>query len=370
MPTPKKTLNIAMIGDGFIGKAHSNAFHQVGRFFEVPYALNLKLVCARDRGKLESFAQQWSWQETTNDWRQAIDRKDIDVVDIAVPNALHAPIALAAAGAGKIVWCEKPLAASLREAREMAAAVGRRPNLVWFNYRRAPAVAFAKQIIEQGKLGEPYHYRAYYFNQSGTDPSKGKTWRYKKDEAGSGAIGDLLSHSLDTAFYLNGGIASLSATKHTFMPGREVDDAVSVMARFTNGSLGSFEASRFGVGRRNGNGFEFYGSRGSLSFDLEEMNRLRFFDVTEVSALQAWRDILVTGPDHPYSANFWKPGHIVGYEHTFIATLGDFLQKLAKNEAFSPDFQDATKVQAVLEAVELSSQTGVWTAIPELGSRG
>ena len=359
----KKQLNIAMIGSGSIARAHSNAFHQVGHFFDVPYSLNLKVICGRDQTKLESFARQWGWAETASDWREVVQRKDIEVVDIAVPNSLHGPITLAAAKAGKMIFCEKPLALSVAEAQSMAAAARAIPNLVWFNYRRVPAVAFAKQLISEGKLGEIYHYRSYYFNQSGVDPAKGQTWRYRRGEAGSGAIGDLLSHSIDMATYLNGEIAELSATKHTFIPGREVDDAVSVMARFANTSLGSFEASRFGVGWRNGNGFEMYGSRGSLAFDLEDMNRLRFYDATEPPNLQAYRNILVTGPDQPYSANFWKPGHLVGYEHTFIATLGDFLQALAKNEPFHPNFDDGVRTQAVLDSVEASAGSKSWVRL-------
>ena len=356
----RKQLNVAMIGSGSIARAHSNAFHQVGHFFETPYSLNLKVVWGRNQPKLEAFARQWGWAETATDWENVVGRKDIDVVDIAVPNALHAPIALAAAKAGKMVFCEKPLAVSLAEAQKMVAAARGVPNLVWFNYRRVPAVAFAKQLIDEGKLGQAYHYRAYYFNQSGADPTKGQTWRYHQSEAGSGAIGDLLSHSVDMAIYLNGEIAELSAMKHTFIPGRDVDDAVMVMARFVNGSLGSFEASRFGVGRRNGNGFEIYAATGSLGFDLEEMNRLRFYDASDPLNLQADRNILVTGPDHPYSANFWKPGHLVGYEHTFIATLGDFLQNLANGEPFHPNFDDAMRTQAVLEAVEASAESNNW----------
>jgi predicted dehydrogenase len=362
MPEAKQ-LNIAMIGSGFIARAHSNAFQQVGHFFETPYSLNLKVVCGRDQSKLEAFARQWGWTETAADWQEVVGRKDIDVVDIAVPNALHAPVAMAAAKAGKMILCEKPLALSLAEAQAMAAAAKDVPNLVWFNYRRVPAVAFAKQLITEGKLGEVYHYRSYYFNQSGVDPAKGQTWRYRADEAGSGAIGDLLSHSIDMAIYLNSDIVELSAMKHTFIPGREVDDAVAVMARFANGSLGTFEASRFGVGRRNGNGFEMYGAKGSVAFDLEDMNRLRFFDATEPANLQAYGNILVTGPDHPYSANFWKPGHLVGYEHTFIATLGDFLQNLGKGVPFHPNFDDAVQTQAILEAVESSAQSKNWVTL-------
>ena len=360
MPDTKQ-LNIAMIGSGSIARAHSNAFHQVGHFFTVPYTFNLKVVCGRDQPKLQAFASQWGWAETAADWEQVVGRKDIDVVDIAVPNALHAPIGTAAARAGKILFCEKPLALSLAEAQAMASAARDVRNLVWFNYRRVPAVAFASQLIREGKLGKIYHYRSYYFNQSGVDPAKGQTWRYRASEAGSGAIGDLLSHSIDMAIYLNGDIAELSAMKHTFMPGREVDDAVSVMAQFANGSLGTFEASRFGVGRRNGIGFELYGEKGSIAFDLEDMNRLRFSDATEPANLQAYRNILVTGPGHPYSGNFWKPGHAIGYEHTFIATLGDFLQNLAKDEPFHPNFDDGVRTQAVLDAVETSSAGRNWT---------
>jgi predicted dehydrogenase len=352
-----------MVGSGFIARAHSNAFHQVGHFFELPFALGTKVVCARDRDRLQAFAQQWDWQETTLEWESVVSREDIDIVDIAVPNALHAPIALAAAKAGKIVLCEKPLAISMEQALKMAEAVRNLPNLVWFNYRRVPAIALAKRWIDEGRLGQIFHYRAYYFNQSGADPTKGQTWRYRRSEAGSGAIGDLLSHLLDTARFLSGDISEVSAMTHTFAPNRDVDDAVLVMAHFTNGSVGSFEASRFGVGRRNGNGFEIYGSKGSLAFDLEDMNRLQFFDATEPPALQATRSVLVTGPDHPYSTNFWKPGHLIGYEHTFIATLGDFLGTLARQEPFHPNFQDALETQKIIAAVEASAGSCRWTTV-------
>src|SRR5581483_6449359 len=357
MNAQRKQLNIGMVGNGFIARAHSNAFNQVGKFFDVPFDLKLNFLCGRNQAKLDAFARQWGWAETSTEWEAVVVRKDIDVVDIAVPNALHAQIALAALKAGKIVLCEKPLAMSVAEAQEMAAAARQLPNLVWFNYRRVPAVAFAKKLIEEDRLGQVYHYRSHYFNQSGVDPAKAQTWRYRRDDAGTGAIGDLLSHSVDMAVYLNSDIAELMATKHTFVPGREVDDAVSLMARFTNGSLGTFEASRFGVGRRNGIGFEIYGSKGSMAFDLEDMSRLRFFDATDPANLQGRRDILVTGPDHPYSSNFWKPGHVIGYEHTFIATIGDFLQCLAREEAFHPNFEDAAKIHVLLEAVESSASS-------------
>jgi predicted dehydrogenase len=360
MPQATKKLNIAMVGSGFIARAHSNAFHQVGHFFDIDYSLHTRIVCGRNQAKLGVFAEHWDWDEVALDWESVIGHPDIDMIDIAVPNALHAPIALAAAAAGKIICCEKPLAMSSEEAEQMAVAARKVPNLVWFNYRRVPAIAFAKQLITEGRLGTIFHCRSYYFNQSGTDASKAQSWRYQRSEAGSGAVGDLLSHSLDIAMYLNGEIRELSATTYTFAPGREIDDAVQVMARFANGSVGSFEASRFAVGRRNGNGFEIYGSKGNLAFDLEDMNRLEFFDATEPGPMQATRNLLVTGPGHPYSTTFWKPGHILGYEHTFIATLGDFLQALGRNEQFHPDFDDALKVQRVLEAVETSAASRQW----------
>jgi predicted dehydrogenase len=356
----KQPLNVAMVGYGFIGAVHSNAFHQVRHFFEVPYTLNLKSVCGRDQEKLRVMAARWGWEQTESDWRALIDRPDIQVIDIATPNALHAPIAIAAARAGKIVLCEKPLAMSLNESEAMVLAVRNTPNLVWFNYRRVPAVAFAKRLIEEGRIGEIYHYRAKYFNQSGLNPAKTQSWRYKRSEAGSGVSGDLLSHSIDIATYLNGSLIDLSAMTHTFIPGRDVDDAAMFMAKFSNGSIGTFEASRFGAGSRNQNTFEIHGSRGTLRFDLEDLNRLEFLDATDEPRLQAARNLLVTGPDHPYSNNFWKPGHAIGYEHTFIATLGDFLNAMAKQEEFHPNFEDGLSVQRVLDAVEKSAASGRW----------
>jgi predicted dehydrogenase len=360
MANTKKKLNIAMIGHGFIARAHSNAFHQVGRFFPSTYELDLKVVCGRNRPQLEAMGSQWGWREVATDWQEVVGRPDIQVVDIAVPNALHAAIAIAAAQAGKIVLCEKPLAMSLEEAEHMAKAVARVPNLVWFNYRRVPAVAFAKRLIEEGRLGNIFHYRAWYLNQSGNDPSKAAGWRYKRSEAGSGAIGDLLSHAVDLALHLNGNISELCATTHIFVPGRDVDDAAMLMVRFANGSVGTLEASRYGVGYRNRNSFEINGSKGMLRFDLEDMNRLEFFDASEAPNLQANRSLMITGPDHPYAENFWKPGHEIGYEHTFIATLGDFLQSLKRGERFRPDFEDGAEVQRILDTVERSAQASVW----------
>jgi predicted dehydrogenase len=360
LPVSKKKLNVGMVGSGFIAKVHSNAFRQVGHFFDIPYEVVCKVICGRNQEKLDVAASRWGWSEVETDWQKVVARKDIDAVDIAVPNALHSAIAIAAAEAGKIVLCEKPLASSLEEAERMTKAVQRVPNLVWFNYRRIPAVVLAKQLIAEGRIGQPFHYRALYLNQSGNDPSKGNTWRYKRSEAGMGAAGDLLSHVIDLALYLNGSIQELSAMMHTFAPGRDVDDATLLMARFDNGSIGTFEASRYGVGCQNRNAFEINGSKGMLSFTLDDMNQLDFFDATEPVASRGGRRIAVTALAHPYGENFWRPGHVLGYEHPFIATLGDFLNSIARQEPFHANFADALAVQRILHAIERSSASRGW----------
>lgn len=358
-----RKLNVAMIGYGFMGRAHSNAFCQVGHFFDLPYELKLKIVCGRNRAAVEAMAAQWGWEEALTDWQSAVARKDIDVVDICAPNHLHEPIALAAAEAGKIVLCEKPLAVNLAEAQRMADAAHSLPNLVWFNYRRVPAIALAKQLVEEGRIGKPYHYRATYLQSWGGDPERAGAWRFRKAEAGSGAMGDLLSHSLDLALLLNGAIVEVSSLVQTFVPNREVDDAVLALARFANGSIGTFEATRFATGCRNRNHFEIHGSQGAIRFNLEDLNRLEVFDRNDVAAVQGSHNVLVTGPGHPYTHRFWPPGHILGYEHTFTATLADFLDCLANDVLFHPNFGDAVEVQKLLEAVERSAANGEWTRV-------
>lgn len=359
---PKGRMNVAMIGSGFIAKVHSNAFRQVGHFFDIPYEVHCQVICGRDPAKLENAASRWGWSEVESDWRKVIARKDIDAIDIAVPNALHSAIAIAAAEAGKIVLCEKPLASSLAQAESMTKAVQRVPNMVWFNYRRIPAVVLAKRLLTEGRIGQIYHYRALYLNQSGNDPRKANTWRYQRSEAGMGAAGDLLSHSLDLALYLNGPLKELSAMMHTFAPGRDVDDATLLLARYANGSVGTFEASRYGVGCQNRNTFEVNGSKGMLSFTLEDMNHLDFFDATDPANLKGARRVEVTSLDHPYGTNFWKPGHALGYEHPFIATLGDFLNSIARQEPFHTNFEDALAVQRVLHAIEQSAASRAWVS--------
>jgi predicted dehydrogenase len=309
-----------------MGRAHSNAYAQVKHFYDVPFDLERAVICARDRSRLEQMAATWGWQEVETDWRAVVGRKDIDVVDVAVPNVLHAEIAIAAAGAGKIAFCEKPLAVSAEEGARMAEAARGVPNMAWFNYRRVPAVAFARQLIDENHVGRVFHYRATYMQQSGNDPTRPPSWKTEKAIAGSGVIGDLLSHVVDTAMYLNGPVREVSALTQTFAPGRDVDDACVTLVRFANGSVGSLEASRFGVGCRNRNSFEIHGERGMIRFNLENFNHLEFYDATEPRNIQGARSILVTGPDQPYAGRFWKPGHVIGYEHTFIIALGDFLE--------------------------------------------
>jgi len=254
-----KKLNVAIIGQGSMGRAHSNAYCQVNHFFDLPFAPRLKVICGRNRPGLEKMAATWGWEEISTDWRSAIERADIDVVDVAAPNGLHAEMAVAAAGAGKIVFCEKPLAVSSEQAAQMVEAARGVPNMVWFNYRRVPAIAFTRRLIDEGRIGQVFHYRATYLQESGNDPSRPLTWKLQKSQAGSGVLGDLLSHLVDTALYLNGPIAEVSGLMHTFAPGRDVDDATLALARFSNGSLGSFEATRYAVGCKNRNSFEIHG---------------------------------------------------------------------------------------------------------------
>jgi predicted dehydrogenase len=357
-----RTLSVAMVGYGFMGRAHSNAFHQATKYFDLPFNLNLKAICGRNQEKLEHMARQWGWEETAANWEDVVKRADIDIVDICTPNYLHEPIARAAASAGKMVLCEKPLATSVAEAERMTAAAKSVPTLVWFNYRRVPAVALARQLIEQRKLGEIYHYRGLYLQSWGMNPADPTAWRFNPREAGSGVLGDLLSHSLDLATWLNGPVSDLCAHVHTFAQGRRVDDSVTVMAQFSNGCVGTFEATRFATGNLNRNSFELNGSAGSISFDMEKMNHLTVFDKGDDVRLQGGHNIMVTGPGHPYVGNFWPPGHILGYEHTFIATLVDFLRAIDLGEQFHPNFEDALATQRLLEAVQESHQRHSWVS--------
>jgi predicted dehydrogenase len=356
-------LRVALLGQGFMGKAHSNAYAQAGHFYELPYRIRRTLLCGRDAAALATMAERWGWEETTTDWRTTIDRNDIDAVDISLPNHLHAPVAIAAAAAGKIVMCEKPLALTVDEAVAMADAAKNVRTMVWFNYRRVPAIAYAKQLIDEGRLGTIYHYDAEYRQQWGADLSRAATWRMDPALAGSGVADDLLTHLLDTALYLNGPMTEGVATTRTFAPNRKVDDAFLAMVKFENGSLGTFDATRFGIGCKNANAFQIHGSGGMLRFNLERLNHLEFVDASDPSTEQGPRDLLVTDMKHPIFPNFWRPGHIIGYEHTFIAALAEFLDCIKRGIPFHPDFSDALQVQRALGALQESARTRAWTSM-------
>ena len=365
-------LNVALIGYGFMGKAHSNAYAQVGHFFPEVRKVRRKVVCGRHRAGLEALAKAWEWEEVESDWRRVIDRKDVDLVDICTPNYLHSEMAIAAAGAGKMVLCEKPLANTLAEAREMTEAVASVPNFVWFNYRRVPAVELARRLIEEGRLGQIYQYRAQYLQQWGPDPSRPRNWKMSKRTAGSGVNGDLNSHLVDMALMLLGPIRELSATFETFLPKRpdpdnpgstypvDIDDAVLVQARFESGALGSFEATRFATGYQNDNSFAAHGSRGMVEFHFEDMNRLVFADAGGDPDLRGRRTLLAPSLGPSGAPHYWKPGHPLGYEHTFISSLADFLAGLDSQEPANPTFEDGLAVQRVLDAVETSAAGRHW----------
>jgi len=381
----REPLNVAVIGYGFMGKAHSNAYLKVARFFpEVERQPVLKCLCARDETKATEFANVWGYESIETDWRRVVERDDIDIVDICSPNNSHKDIALAAAAAGKWVVCEKPLAMNVAEAEEMTAAVERAgvPNMVWFNYRRVPAVALAKQIVDEDRIGRPFHYRATYLQDwtiSEDVPQGGATlWRLDKDVAGSGVTGDLLAHSIDTAMWLNGPIVKLVADTETFVKERVhqvtgkkqpvgIDDACTFLARFANGSMGTFESTRYARGRKNYNTFELNGDAGSVHFDLEDPQYLDFFEHTRPATgekvedhLTGWRRIHVTNFEHPYMDHWWVPGCTIGYEHTFVNALADFLLGVENGTPVQPDFRTALQTQKVCDAVFASVEAGGW----------
>jgi predicted dehydrogenase len=360
----KPDLRVALLGQGFMGKAHSNAYIQAPHFYDLPYNVRRTLLCGRDPVQLAATADRWGWESTATDWRAAIDCRDIDAVDIALPNHLHAEAAIAAAQAGKIVLCEKPMALTLDDAQAMAYAAHGVATMVWYNYRRVPAVAFAHTLIEAGRLGTIFHYDAAYRQQWGPDRSRDGTWKMDPAQAGSGVADDLLTHLLDTALYLNGAVTEGIATARTFVPGRAIDDAFVALLKFANGSVGTFEATRFGIGCRNANTFQIHGSGGMLRFNLERLNHLEFADANDPAVEQGTRDMLVTDMAHPIFPNFWKPAHIIGYEHTFIAALAEFLDCLSRGARFHPDFSDGLEVQRVLDALQRSAKTRQWTACP------
>ncbi len=377
-------INVALIGHQFMGKAHSNAYRQVSRFFPGKYNLRMKVLCGKAcTEELEATARQFGWEESDCEWERVIARKDIDVVDVSTPGYLHHPMVLAAAATGKHIICEKPLANTLAEAKEMLRAAEKAgvKHYVNYNYRRVPAVAYAKRLIEEGRLGDIYHYHGSYLQDWIIDPEFPLVWRLEKKYGGSGALGDIAAHASDLAQYLNADITEVVGHMTTFIKERPlpgtgagawgakgtkgkgkvtVDDDTNFLARFKNGSVGVFESSRFCGGRRNFNNLQIYGSKGSLAWNFERMNELELFDRTEPSALQGYKTILATDASHPYFGAWWPPGHIIGYEHTFVHAIWDFLTCLEEDRMPEPSFKEGVKVQAVLDAVERSAKSKRW----------
>lgn len=370
-------INVAMIGYAFMGRAHSNAYRQVSRFFSPRLTPRMKVLCGRSAGGVRKAAAALGWEEAETDWRRVVARKDVDLVDIVTPGDSHAEIAIAAARAGKAVFCEKPLANTLKDAKAMLAAATKAAvmHMVCHNYRRAPAVMLARQLIRDGRLGRIRHYRGTYLQDWIVDPAFPLVWRLRKEKAGSGALGDIASHSVDLARFLVGEIVEVAGTLETFVkrrplpdtPGKKgavtVDDAALALVRFEGGALGSIEGTRMAPGRKNYNRFEINGSEGSVAFDLERMNELEVFLRSDPGALQGFRRILVTESDHPYGKAWWPPGHILGYEHTFTHTVFDLLEALAKGRQPAPSFEDGVRNQAVLDAIERAARTRRWVRV-------
>ncbi|WP_204517209.1 Gfo/Idh/MocA family oxidoreductase [Brevibacillus fulvus] len=385
----KKPIRVGMIGYKFMGKAHSHALRDLPFFFEPAGVPVLQAIAGRDEAALKQSAEKMGWSSYETDWRRLIERDDIDLIDIVTPNHTHAEMAIAAAQAGKHVLCEKPLARSVAEARQMRDAVNKAGviHMICHNYRFAPAVQFAKKLIEQGRLGKIYHIRATFLQDWLMDPEFPLTWRLRKEVSGSGSLGDLGAHIIDLARFLVGEINEVVAMLETFVkerplgemdqhlrgrPGNgqrapvEVDDAAVFLARFDNGALGVFEATRFSKGNRAGNRFEINGERGSLRWDMENMNNLQVYLDGDEAGLQGFRTINCTEVEHPYAAAYWPAGHIIGYEHTFINLMLELCNGIANGCNPAPNFEDGLRNQLVLAAVERSDQTGRWVKVMEM----
>lgn len=382
----KKKVNVGLIGYQFMGKAHSNAYRQVNHFFDLPVEVNMHTICGRNEGAVRAAAAQYGWQNIETDWRKVVENPEIDVIDVSTPGNTHAEIAIAAAKAGKAVFCEKPIGNTLEEADAMLKAVQEAgvPHAVFHNYRKAPAVGLAKQLIESGKLGTIYHFRAVYLQDWIADPNFPLVWRLQKEIAGSGTHGDINAHIIDMARYLLGEFDEVCGRLHTFIKQRPiagaindklgaeatsemgevtVDDAAMFLAKFKNGALGTFEASRFAVGRKNYHRWEVNGSKGSVVFNLERMNELEYYNEEDPEGTKGFRVIQATEAVHPYAGHYWPTAHIIGYEHTFINLLADAFTNMAEGKRISPDFVDGYENQRVLDAVERSSDSKCWVSL-------
>jgi len=363
-----------------MGKAHSNAYAQANHFFPSQTKPVLKALCARNADKAQSFANNWGYESIETDWRKMLQRKDIDAVDICTPNNIHKEIAIEAAKAGKMILCEKPLAMNATEGEEMCQAVEKAgvANMVWYNYRRVPAVTLAKQIIDSGKLGRIFHYRANFLQDwtiNADVPQGGAgTWRLDAEAAGSGVTGDLLAHCIDTALWLNGSIQDVSAMTETFVKERvhsetglkqpvSIDDACTFFCHFENGSLGLFESTRYARGHKALYTLEINGEHASIAWDLHDLHRLKYFDHADESIVRGWRSIHVSDGNQPYMGNWWVPGLQIGYEHSFIHQVADFLKSLETGEPAHPTFRDALETQKVCDAVLDSAKKRQWASV-------
>ncbi len=386
----KETLNIGLVGYKFMGKAHSNALRKVGMFFEPSLKIGMKAICGRDEAWVKESAEKFGWEDYETSWQELVKRDDIDAIDITAPSNFHKEIAIGAAKAGKHVFCEKPLALNLKDAREMLEAVKEAgvKHQIGFNYRFAPAIQLAKKLIDDGKIGTIYHYRALYLQDWIIDPDFPLVWRLDKEVAGSGSHGDLGAHFIDLARFLVGDLHEVIGMSETFIKERPivekmtglsgkaqegaemgkvtVDDATLFLGRFKNGALGSFEATRFAAGHKNGMYFEINGSKGSIRFEFERMNELQYYSVDDEEGLQGFRTIQVTEPVHPYADAWWPPGHVIGYEHTFVHELYEFIEAIAKDKPTKPDFYDGLKCSQILEAVDLSIENRQWVEVDSL----
>jgi len=376
-----RELNIGLVGYGFMGRTHSNAFLQAPRFFDLGYRPVLKAICARKPDRAKSFADNWGYQSVEADWKELVARPDIDLIDIASPNDTHAEIAMAAAGAGKMVLCEKPLGRTAEEARKMVKAVESAgvPNMVWYNYRRVPAMMLLKQLLDENRFGRIFHYRSQFLQDwtiSKDLPQGGEgLWRLDSAVAGSGVTGDLLAHNIDMALWLNGPIVEVSAMTEPFIKKRKhnltghvepvnIDDASAFLCRFANGSTALFEATRYARGHKAHFTVEINGERASAAWDLHDLHRLDYFDHRDEGHLRGWKSIHITDGDHPYMKNWWVPGLQIGYEHTFTHQCADFLLALSENRAAGPTFRDGLATDYVTDAVLKSARTRQWEKIP------
>jgi len=372
-----KPLNIGLVGYGFMGRTHTNAYVTANNFFDLEYRPVLKAVCARNKEKAQAFADNWGYESVETDWRELIKRDDIDAIDICTPNNLHKEIAIAAAEAGKMILCEKPIAIDTQEGIEMCEAVEKAgvANMVWYNYRRVPAVSLAKRLIDEGRLGRIFHYRANFLQDwtiSEDLPQGGEAlWRLDAKAAGSGVTGDLLAHCIDTAIWLNGSIADVSAMTETFIKERthqetgqkqavEIDDACTFMCHFGNGSLGLFESTRYARGHKVLYTLEINGENASIKWDLHDLHRLEYFDHSDDSLIRGWHSVHVTDSDMPYMDHWWVPGLQIGYEHTFVHQVADFLESLSSGTPAGPTFRDAVETQKVCDAVLDSAKSSSW----------